>query len=136
MIGAALALATGVTVLAVYRLSGSPAGAGVLVFIVAWVVAIGCAMQLSAVLDRLPVGGAWRFLLKATAWAVVVMLTGWVMLRAPGPELLTGLLTVPALIGIVAVMAGGPDRRIAVVFLAVALALSALLVPAAMERLG
>lgn len=135
MIGATLALALGATLLAVYRFAGSPLGAGVLVFIGAWMVAIGCATQLSAILDRAALAGLWQLLLKAVAWTLVVVATAWAIIRAPGPELLTGLLTVPPLIGLAGVLASGHDRRIALAFLVVALAMSALLIPAALERL-
>ena len=135
MIGATFALALGAMLLAIYRSSGSPAGAGVLVFIGAWVVAIGCAMQLSAILERLAPAGWWRLLLKSAAWALVVTATASAIIRAPGPELLTGLLTVPPLVGLAGVLAGRQDDRIALGFLVVALALSVLLIPAAVERL-
>jgi hypothetical protein len=97
MIGATLALTLGATLLGAYRVSGSPAGAGIVVFLGAWFVAVGCALQLGAILDRVTLAGALRFLLKVTAWAAVLAATGWAILRAPGPELLTGLLTVPVL---------------------------------------
>lgn len=135
MIGATLALALGATLLAAYRFSGSPVGAGVLVFIGALVVGIACAMQLGAVVDQVRLAGGWRMLLKIAAWALVVTATGWAILSAPGPELLTGLLIVPPLVGIIGTAAGGHDRRAALGFLVVALALSALLIPAALERL-
>ena len=136
MIGATFTLALGAMFLAVFRLSGSPVGAGVLVFVGACVVAMACAMQLGAILDRSALAVAWRVLLKVAAWALIGSATGWAILRAPGPELLTGLLTVPPLVGVFGVAASGHDRRAAAGFLIVALGLSALLVPAALERLG
>jgi hypothetical protein len=135
MIGATLALALGASFLAAFRLSGSPGGAGVLVFLGACLVAIGCAMQIGAILDRVVVAGGWRWLLTSAAWALVASATGWAILRAPGPELLTGVLTVPPIVGVVGVMVCGDDRGRALGFLAVALGLSVLLIPAALERL-
>jgi hypothetical protein len=135
MIGATLALTLGATLLGAYRLSGSPAGAGIVVFLGAWFVAFGCALQLGAILDRVTLASAWRFLLKVTAWAVVLAATGWAILRAPGPELLTGLLTAPVLVGLGGIVVAREDRWAAVGFLVVALALSGVLIPAALERL-
>jgi hypothetical protein len=136
MIGATLALTLGATFIVVFRLSGSPTGAGVLVFLGACLVAIGCAMQLGAILDRVVVAGGWRWLLKTAAWALVVAATGGAILRAPGPELLTGVLIVPPIVGVVGVLACGDERGKALGFLAVALGLSALLIPVALGRLG
>ena len=135
MIGATVALTFGASLLAAYRVSGSPAGAGVVVFAGAWLVAVGCALQLGAIFDRVTPPGAWRFLAKVAIWAVALATTGWAILRAPGPELLTGLLTVPAIVGLVGAFVARQDRWAAVAFLVVALALSGVLVPAALERL-
>lgn len=135
MIAATFALAFGAILLSAYRLSGSPAGAGVVVFLGAWIVALGCASQVGAILDRVARDSGWRFLAKLAAWAVVLGVTGWAMLRAPGPELLTGLLIMPVVVGLVGTLVARQDRWGAVAFLIVALALSAMLVPAAIERM-
>ena len=105
-------------------------------FVGTWFVAIGCAMHLSAILDRmgrLAIG--WRTSLKLAAWALTLGATAWAMARAPGPELLTGLLTVPALVGVAGTALARSDRWSSLGFAFVALALSALLVHAALERL-
>jgi hypothetical protein len=65
----------------------------------------------------------------------VLAATGWAILRAPGPELLTGLLTAPVLVGLGGIVVAREDRWAAVGFLVVALALSGVLIPAALERL-
>ena len=135
MIGSALALAVGAALLAAFRLSGSPVGAGVLVFVGTWFVAIGCALHLSAILDRMALAIGWRISLKLAAWALTLGATGWAIARAPGPELLTGLLTVPTLVGIAGTVLAGSDRWSSLGFAFVALALSAILVPAALERM-
>jgi len=135
MIGSTLVLALGATLLAAFRVSGSPAGAGVLVFVGTWFVAIGCALHLSAILDRMGLAIGWRTSLKLAAWALTLGATAWAMARAPGPELLTGLLTVPALVGVAGTVPAGSDRWSSLGFAFVALALSALLVPAALDRL-
>ena len=133
MIAATFALALGAMLLAAFRISGSPVGAGVLVFLGAWFVAIGCALHLTATIDRLALAVGWRMGLKLAAWAFVVGATVWAIARAPGPELLTGLLTVPVLVGVAGIL---PQARAAALgFLVLALALSAFLLPAAIERL-
>ena len=135
MIGSTLALAVGATLLAAFRVSGSPAGAGVLVFLGAWFVAIGCALHLGAILDKAALAIGWRISLKLAAWALIVCATAWAMARAPGPELLTGLLTVPGLVAIAGTVLARRDRWSALGFAFVAVALTAMLVPAALERL-
>lgn len=92
-------------------------------------------MQLGAVIDRVVVPSALRILLMIAAWAVMVIATGWAILRAPGPELLTGLLTVPPIIGVIGVTADRRDRRSALGFLIAALGVVALLIPAVLERI-
>ena len=61
MLAATLTLAMGLSLLAAFRLSGSPIGAGVVVFVGAWLVAIACAIQLGAIVDGCSSGlaGAW-----------------------------------------------------------------------------
>jgi hypothetical protein len=135
MIGATLALALGATFLAVFRLSGSPVGADGLVWIGVWLVAIGCAMQLGAILDQVPLATIWRVFLKTATWAVTLAATAWAIYLAPGSELLIGLLIVPPSVGIVGTVAGKRERPAALAFLALALGLSALFMPAALERL-
>lgn len=136
MIGSTLALAFGATLLAAFRLSGSPAGAGVLVFVGTWSVAIGCGLHLGAILDRVDLATGWRIALKLATWALVLAGTIWVILRAPGPELLTGLLTVPVIVGVAGIFLPRTGRGAALGFLVLALALSAFLVPAALDRLA
>jgi hypothetical protein len=136
MIAATLSLALGAILLGAFRVSGSPAGGGVVVFVGAWLVAIGCALQLGAILDRVALASGGRIVLKFATWAFVLGATAWAMARAPGPELLTGLLTVPPLVGMAGVIIARRDRWPALGFAIVALALSALLVPAALERLA
>jgi hypothetical protein len=135
MIGAALAFALGATLLAAFRLSGSPVGADGLVWIGVWLVAIGCGMQLGAILDQVPVAAIWLVILKTATWAVTLAATAWAIYLAPGLELLAGLLIVPPFVGIVGAVAGRA-RPAALAFLALAVGLSALLIPAALERLG
>ena len=135
MIAATLGLALGTILLGAFRASGSPSGAGVVVFVGAWLVAIGCAIQLGAILERVVPASGWRIILKLATGAMILGATAWAMARAPGPELLTGLLTVPALVGVAGVILARRDRWPALGFALVALALSAVLVPAALERL-
>ena len=135
MIGSTLALAVGATFIAVFRASGNPLGAGVLAFLGACFVAIGCAMHLSAILDRVALASGWRIFLKLAAWALTLGATAWAIARAPGPELTIGLLFAPPLIAICGIVLAGRDRWSALGFAAVALALSALLVPAALRLL-
>ncbi len=135
MLGATTALALGATLLAAFRVSGSPGGAGVVVFIGAWLVAIGCAMHLGATLDRRALARGWRIGLKLAAWALTLGATAWAMTRAPGPELLTGLITVPPAVGLAGIVLAPDDRWPALGFALVALALTAILVPAALQRL-
>ena len=137
MIGATLALALGATLFAVYRFSGSPAaGAHGLVWISVWLVAIGCGMQLAAIVDRSPLATTWAIILKAATWAVMLAAAAWAIYLAPGGILLIGLLTVPPLVGIVGVVAGRRDRLAALSFLVVAFGEAAVHIPAALERLG
>jgi hypothetical protein len=136
MIGATLALALGATFLAVFRLSGSPVGADGLVWIGVWLVAIGCAMQLGAILDQVRLATIWLVILKTATWAVTLAATAWAIYLAPGSELLSGLLIVPPVVGIGGLVAGTRHRSAALAFLAFALGLSALFIPAALERLG
>ena len=135
MIGSTLVLALGATLLAAFRVSGSPIGAGVVVFVGVWFVAIACALHLGAIRDRMGLAMGLRISLKLAAWALTLGATAWAMARAPGPELLTGLLTVPVVVGMVGALLAGRDRSASLGFAFVALALSALLVPAALERL-
>jgi hypothetical protein len=136
MIGATLALAFGATLLAVFRLSGSPVGVDGLVWIGVWLVAIGCGMQLGAIVDRVALAAIRALLVKAATWAVIVAATAWAVYLAPGGILFIGLLTVPPVVGILGVVAGGRDRPAALAFLAVALGESAVHIPAALERVG
>ena len=135
MIGSTLALALGATFIAVFRVSENPLGAGVLVFLGAWFVAIGCALHLSAILDRVALAIGWRISLKLAAWALTLGATAWAIARTPGDELLIGLLTVPVLVALAGIVLAGRDRWSALGFAAVALALSALIAPAALELL-
>jgi hypothetical protein len=135
MIAATLLLALGATLLVVFRLSGSPVGAGVVVFLGAWLVATACAMQLGAIVDRVAAGSGWRIALKVTAWIVTMAATAWAIAQAPGLQLLMGLLIAPVLVGVTGVVAARRDGWPAVPFALVALALSVLLIPAALERL-
>jgi hypothetical protein len=136
MIGATLALAFGATLLAVFRLSGSPVGVDGLVWIGVWLVAIGCGMQLGAIVDLVPLAGIRAVALKTATWAVIPAATAWAVYLAPGGVLLTGLLTVPPFVGIIGVVAGERDRPAALAFLVVALGESAVHIPAALERFG
>ena len=137
MIGATLAVALGATLLAVFRLSGSPgASAHGLVWISVWLIAIGCAMQLNAILDRTPMPAIWALIVKAASWAMVLATTAWAVYLAPGGILLVALLVVPPLVGMVGVVAAKRQRPAALTFLAVALGESAVHLPAAIERLG
>jgi hypothetical protein len=136
MIGSTLALAVGATFIAVFRMSGNPLGAGVLAFLGAWFVAIGCALHVSAILDRVALTSGWRISLKLAAWALILGATAWAIARTPGGELTIGLLTAPVLVALAGVVLAGRDRWPALGFAAVALALSALLVPAALRLIG
>ena len=135
MIRSTFALALGVTFIAVFRVSGNPLGAGVLAFLGAWFVAIGCALHLAAVLDSLAIAIGWRISLKVAAWALILGATAWAIARTPGPELTFGLLTVPVLVAVAGIGLAGRDRWPALGFAAVALVLSALLVPPALRLL-
>lgn len=136
MIGATLVLALGATLLAVFRLSGSPVGAHAVVWLAVWLIAIGCGMQLGAILDQAPLAAVWRVILKTATWAVTLAATAWAVYLAPGGILLSGLLLVPPLVGIVGVMAGKRERPAALTFLVVAIVGSAVHIPAALGRLG
>jgi hypothetical protein len=136
MIGSTLTLGLGATFIAAFRVLENPRGAGVLVFLGAWFVAIGCALHLSAILDRVALAIGWRIFLKLAAWGFSLGATGWAIARTPGDELLIGLLTMPVLVALAGVVLGGRDRWSALGFAAVALALSALLAPAALRLLA
>ena len=136
MIGATLVLALGVTFLAVFRLSGSPLGADGLVWTGVWLVAIGCAMQLGAILDQVPLATIWLVILKTATWTLTLAATAWAVYLAPGSELLSGLLIGPPFVGTLGMVASRRDRPAALAFLALALGLSALFMLAALERLG
>ena len=75
MTGATLALALGATFLGVFRLSGNPVGADALVWTGVWLVAIGCGMQLGAIIDRVFLAAIWSVILKAATWVVTVAAT-------------------------------------------------------------
>ena len=135
MIGSTLALALGATFIAAFRVLENPRGAGVLVFLGAWFVAIGCALHLGAILDRVSLASRWRISLKLAAWALTLGATAWAIARTPGDELLVGLLTVPVLVAFAGIVLAGRDRWSALGFAAVALALSAVIAPAALRLL-
>ena len=137
MIGATLALALGATLLAVFRLSGSSAaGAHGLVWISVWLIALGCGMQVGAIIDRSGGTAIWTVIGKTATWAAVLAATVWGIYLAADGVLLIALLTVPPVIGMVGVVVGKGDRSAALAFLAVALGESALHIPAALGRVG
>lgn len=134
MLGSTMALAMGFFLLAAVRLSGNPRGPGFAVFIATLFVALGCAMHLGAMFDRLITPSPWRVVLKLVAWILIGAGTAWVIERAPGDELLVALLIVPGAIGIAAVLVARRDRWSAVPFLGLAVLLVVLLGPVWLGR--
>jgi hypothetical protein len=118
----------GLVFLAVARLSGNPSAFGLVVFVGIVFVAIGCAMQLDAVVARLLESAAepWRTSARVVAWLVVSAGTGWLIGRAPGEEVLLGLVLAPFAVGVAALVVARDNRWPAIAFLAVAGMLMAL----------
>jgi hypothetical protein len=130
VLGSTLALAMGLVLLAAARLSGNPTAYGLVVFVGLVIVAISCAMHLSAVIDRLPGSAAlpWRLSAKVVGWLLVSGGTAWLIGRAPRDDVLVALLLVPATLGIAGVAVAPDNRWPAVAYLAVAGLLMALVV--------
>ena len=113
------ALAIGLVFLAVARLSGNPSAYGLVVFVGIVFVAMGCAMHLDAVLDRLLESAAepWRVSAKVVAWLTVSAGTAWLIGRAPGEEVLLGLMLAPPAVGVAGLVVARGDRWPAIAFL-------------------
>jgi hypothetical protein len=136
LIGSNLALATGVMFLAAARLSDNAGGRGAIVFVGLVSVAIACALHLSVLTSRVRLPAAARGLLVTACWIFAAAGTVWIIERAPGPELVIALVTVPPLVGLAGLLAHRTDRWPALAFLGLSLLLSALLAPVWMARSG
>ncbi|MGH2417222.1 MAG: hypothetical protein ACRDFY_02715 [Candidatus Limnocylindria bacterium] len=131
-----LALAMGLVFLAAARISGNPTAYGLVVFVGILFVAIACAMHVSAALDgRFRSGpAAWRLVAKVGIWLLVGGGTAWLIGRAPGEEVLIGLLAAPLAVGIAGLLVAHDNRWPAVAFLAVAGLLAALIASVLVAR--
>jgi len=119
----------GLVLLAVARLTGNPSAYGVVVFVGFVFVAVGCAMHLDAVLNRVLRSAAepWRLSARVVAWLAVSAGTGWLIGRAPRDEVLLGLVMAPAAVGVAGLVVARDNRWPALAFLAVAGMLTALI---------
>ncbi len=123
MLQSTLALAMGLLFLVVARLSGNPSAYGLVVFVGFVFVAIGCAMHLDAVLDRLFGSVAeqpWRVPAKVVAWLAVGAGTAWLIGRTPGEEVLLALVLAPPAVGVAGLVVARDNRWPAIAFLGVA----------------
>jgi hypothetical protein len=136
VIGSALALAMGIVFLAAVRFSGDPQAHGLAVFVGILLVAVGCAMHLHAVLDRLLDTAAtlWRAGATLLGWLAVGAGTAWLLGRAPGDEVLIALMFAPGTLGVTGRLVARDARWPALVFLALAGVLVALLGPIWWDR--
>ena len=134
MLGSTLTLLAGITFLAAVRLSANPGALGLVVFIGLSLVAAGCAMHLSALVRRLDVRSPWRLVLQVVAWIGLAAGTAWIVERAPGDELVAALMTVPALVGALGLLAHRTDRWPSIVFFVLSIGLTGLLAPVWLDR--
>jgi hypothetical protein len=118
----------GLVLLATARLSGNPSAYGLVVFVGFVFVAVGCAMHLGTVVDRLFGSAAGRISAKVVVWLVVGGGTAWLIGRAPREEVLVALALGPAAVGVAGVVVARDERWPAIGFLAVAGLLMALVV--------
>ena len=118
----------GLVFLAVARLSGNPSAYGLVVFVGFVFVAMGCAMHVDALLDRLLGSAAapWRVSAKLIAWLVVSAGTAWLIGRTPSAEVLLALVLAPLAVGVAGLVVARDNRWPAIAFLAVAGMLTAL----------
>lgn len=128
MLLSTLALAMGLVFLAAARLSGNPSAYGLVVFVGFVFVAVGCAMHLDAVLDRLlgSVAAPWRVSAKMVAWLAVGAGTAWLIGRTPSEEVLLALVLAPPAVGVAGLVVARDNRWPAMAFLGVAGMLMAL----------
>lgn len=137
MLGSSLALAMGIVFLAAVRASGQPQAFGVAVFVGIVLVAVACAMHVGAIVDRLdPIAPPFRVAARWIAWVVVAGGTAWLIGRAPGDEVLLGLLIAPTALGIAGMVVAHDDPWPAVAFLALAGLLIVVVGPVWLERQG
>lgn len=135
MLGSALALAMGISLLTAVRLSGNPQGFGLAVALGVILVAIACASHASAVLDRLEdVPSMTCLAVKVATWVSTGGGTIWLVGRAPGDEVLVVLIVVPMALGIVGLVVTRDSPWPAVAFLVLAGLLTILLGPIWLER--
>ena len=122
MLHSTIALAMGLLFLVIARLSGNPSAYGLVVFVGYVFVAIGCAMHLDAVLDRLFGSAAepWRVSAKVVAWLAVGAGTTWLIGRTPSEEVLLALVLAPPAVGVAGLVVARDNRWPAMAFLGVA----------------
>ena len=129
MLQSTLALAMGLLFLVAARLSGNPSAYGLVVFVGFLFVAIGCALHLGAVLDRLFGSAAgWRVSAKVAAWLAIGAGTAWLIGRTPSEEVLLALVLAPPAVGVAGLVVARDNRWPAIAFLVVAGMLIALVV--------
>jgi hypothetical protein len=122
MLQSTLALAMGLLFLVVARLTGNPSAYGLVVFVGFVFVAIGCAMHLDAVIDRVFGSAAepWRVSAKVAGWLAVGAGTAWLIGRTPSEEVLLALVLAPPAVGVAGLVVARDHRWPAVAFLGVA----------------
>jgi hypothetical protein len=129
MLVSTMALAMGLLLLMAARLSGNPIAYGFVVLVGILLVALSCAMHLGAVLDRLyESAAALRVGAKLGVWLLVGGGTAWLIGRAPGDEVLFGLMIVPPAVGIAGVAVAQDERWPAAAYLAITGILTVLIV--------
>lgn len=137
MLGSSLALATGLVLLLVARLSGRPTELGVVVFAGYLAIGLACGLHLGAVValaDRL--AAPWQAAAAVLAWVAGVIGALILIGRAPGDEVLAGFALTPLAVGILGVLVMRDARGAALTFLGFASALALFLGSVWLSRLG